>query len=160
MKCKKIEEILIEANIKDLDPSTQQHIKNHLDSCSRCREFAEKLEYLRKTVSSSFPLPPEELLQRTRKACLQALTREEEDTQPQRSKEKNSLPLFIKLMLPTLTVLTVVMWLLLSQDFSLSLPLNIQATTFLALTLQNLTMLILAPLLLRRPQGMDKLRRK
>lgn len=153
MKCKDIKGKII-ASSERLSASKQFHeIHSHVEDCSDCFHLKEDVESLRSLLLRSAPLVlPKELDKNTYLKCrkeLHSLQMGERTTKIQQHLQ--SIPLYMKLVFMALLVLTGVWVVPFFKDFGFSGE-TLSASTIIGLfwIIQNVMILLLAPLLLRR----------
>ncbi len=152
MKCKKARRRIIELSGENRESQEESKIHAHLSQCERCGAWVDDLTSLREQMKHlTEPIPSHQIVEKTRRACHDQLVgasvlknRVHSNRQPQ------SLPEFIKWVLPPLMLFTIgwILWHIgdLEPEISLTSP----AVFSLFLIIQNGVMLLLAPVLLRR----------
>jgi anti-sigma factor RsiW len=152
MKCKDIENLVIESSSERLDEETKEEMERHMKDCVRCARLEEEMAGIRNAFPrQSRPALPQDLDERTYQLC------RTEMTSPQREGEVfggkawlKSIPFSIKAAFISLIVLTVIWTVPLLRELKLEESLSVAAIILLSLIFQNTVMLIFSPLLLRR----------
>lgn len=154
MKCKDIKSLIIASSGGLPDSKQIQTIDLHVEHCSRCSHLREDMESLRDLLQQKTKfILPEDLDRKTYQMCQSEIQSLQKN--PQRIKFRQhmqSIPIHMKVAFVFLLVVMVIWMFSLFEDFgsgggeSLSMP-----TIFgLFLIIQNVMMLLFAPLLIRR----------
>lgn len=152
MSCRKIERWIIESSEGDLSPEKLSELQQHLSQCTKCARFEEDLQKMRIGLNQlPPPLPSLELERRTRLICQTSLIShkklERKATLPF---PLTPLPKTIWAALILITILTLIWALPSLKQFPLDQTSSFRAWMVLGIIIQNVTMLILSPLLLRQ----------
>ncbi len=162
MFCKNIQQWIIESSERNLRKEQLLKIEQHVSNCKRCADFEENLNNLRNRLKNTAqPDLPSQLFTQTWNHCM------EEIASPRTSEREISrlsffapIPKTIWIAILALTVLTGMVLYWGFKDFSLSETLSFPSAAILTLLLQNVTMLVFAPILLdwirnRKPDYQD-----
>ena len=150
MNCKQIKKIIIESSLNDLNQKTKSELTTHLSGCSKCANVYKTILLVRDNIDkSSEILPSDELQKRTIELCHEELANKQV-FEPQSSRSQITLPKFIWVTITLLLSLTI-FWIF-SVLIANNLPeeLSIQNTWAILLISQNILMLILSPILLKK----------
>ena len=152
MRCRKVEKLIISSLDEQLDEQMKNAIEEHLSNCQKCSKFREDIIAMRKSIESFFlPEPPAELLERTQLAC-------ENQLGISKLKKKAgltnirflTLPWYIWAASAGVVIFTLIWAFPYVKDFLVDEVITYNTTMVFSLIIQNLTMLIFAPLLIKR----------
>ena len=152
MRCKDIKHWLMESSESDPMADAPDDIVRHIAQCDACMRFGEDLKKIRTGLHvSRIPAPGESLFHRTRSLCH---TRIEAMALP-RSRiigrgDSSSLPKVVWAIIATLIGLTLFISLTVLKDLQPDQTLTFQERIVLTIIIQNIAMLIFAPLLMRK----------
>lgn len=156
MRCRAVEELLLAGEERAWTAAERRAVEAHLAACPDCREFQESRRRMRAGVEDLWGgEPPKALSERTRLACLDAV-REEGSRQGAGALRVPAPVIAASVVSAAATVVWVVLGLLgagpVDSWASLdALPLAARAGLFLVA--QNVFILLLAPIILRRPRS-------
>ena len=152
MRCKQIQRYLIDSSENEPDNKTKAEIEQHVSSCPKCKEFIENLSWMRKGLKQlQITSPSDQLLQQTRSLCYDALKNRTVVTKNAgRQLIATPTPKFIWVVLFALLALTQILVFPLFSDAPEYQIISIQQVVVLVLLIQNITMLMFSPILLRR----------
>lgn len=158
MKCKDIEQLIIDSLEKDLSEEELSRIEQHVSQCERCQRFEEDLKNIRMYLKKIKTIAPSaELMRRTLALCHSELTtRHGLDKKTIHQIRSAPIPLLIWVAFVSLTALTVTLALPLLRGLQLTQTLSLPIVVVLAIMIQNAVMLCFAPLLLRRYGSMNQ----
>ena len=152
MRCKQVEKIFIDASESELDKRTKAEIEQHVLSCQRCQSFAKSLNWMRSELKQfQIASPADKLLQQTRSLCYDELRAKAVISGKAGMQMWGSpTPKFVWVALVAILVLTQVLVFPLFTDTTENQIISFPGIMALILVIQNITMLISAPLLLRK----------
>lgn len=138
MKCKDVEHLLLDFSPEDLGQETLEKMRQHISRCAVCAGLEDDLRKIRFHLQEIQPqIPSGEFLERTRKLCHTHLN-------------APPIPKYIWAALAALLVLTGVLMLPFAKEFLQGQPLSFPLVSMLVLMIQNLAMLLFAPVLIQR----------
>ncbi len=156
MKCKDIESLII-ASSGGLPDSKQLHsIQLHVEHCSKCSHLREEVESLRSLLQRrAEPNLPEDLDKKTYLQCLSEIhSLQNNKKKVNLQQQLQSIPIHMKVVFISLLVLTVIWIFPVFKDFGIAgEPLSVATIFGLFWIIQNVMMLLFAPLLIRRYQS-------
>lgn len=152
MRCKDIKHWLMESTEPDPMADAPDEIISHLRQCDGCMHFVKDLERIRAGLyASRMPAPSESLFQRTRSLCH---TRIEAMASARNSvtgrADSSSLPKVVWAIIAALIGLTLFISLTVLKDLQPDQALTFRERIVLTIIIQNVAMLIFAPLLMRK----------
>lgn len=158
MRCKDFECLIIDSSESKLSQEERLALEQHISRCAACARFQEDLKNIRiRLKSSHLPGPSAELAEKTRLMChAEMSSKHAMDSQLIPQSLRPSIPRFIWAALISLTVLTAILLIPLFRHLSLDQTLSFKATAGFALMMQNIVMLIFAPIVLRRYSSQQK----
>ena len=158
MKCKDIERMVIASSGELRDAEQLSAIHSHVEHCSQCSGLKDDVESLRVLLQRrAEPVLPEDLDKKTYQMCKSEIHSLRKNTQGFKFRQQmQSIPMYMKIVFSSLLIVVVIWFFLFFKDFglegeSLSLP----AIIGLFLIIQNVGMLLLSPLLIRRFRSKD-----
>lgn len=138
MRCNDVEHLLLDTSAEDLGEEQIEKLKQHISCCALCACLDDDLRkirfHLQKMPAQS---PSVEISERTRKLCHAQL-------------DKPSIPKYIWAALAVLLVLTGILMLPFASEFMQGKSLSFPLVSTLILMIQNLVMLLVAPILIQR----------
>jgi hypothetical protein len=138
MKCKDVEHLLLDYSWDDLGRDQTEKMHQHISCCASCARFEDDLKKIRMHLQEvQPPFPSIEFLERTRKLCHARLN-------------NPSIPRYIWAALTVLLGLTGVLMLPLGRELFQGQSLSVPSVGMLILMIQNLAMLVFAPVLIHR----------
>ncbi len=156
MKCKDIEKLIIESSGEFSSLEERERILSHIQHCSRCSRLQEDLGNLRGLLNRGCePDLPEDLDKKTYLKCLSEIYSLQNDKKKESlQKQLQSIPLYMKVVFISLLALTIFWIFPFFEDFGFADE-NLSFSTILGLfwIIQNIMMLLFAPLLIRRYQS-------
>jgi hypothetical protein len=152
MSCRKMEKWIIESSEEDLSPEKLSELRQHLSHCTRCARFKEDLQKIRIGLNElPSPLPSVELERRTRLMCQTALNHlKKAERKATLLIPLSPLPKTVWAALILIIILTSIWALPSLKQFPLDQTSSFHAWMVLGIIIQNVTMLIFSPLLLRK----------
>ncbi len=156
MKCKDIERLVIASSDKLPDSKQLHAIHLHVEHCIKCSRLKEDIESLRSLLQQRPNLVlPKDLDKRTYQKCLSEIQSLQKNTQKVKFRQQmQSIPIYMKVVFISLLVLTVIWIFPVFQDFGIAgEPLSVATIFGLFWIIQNVMMLLFAPLLIRRYQS-------
>lgn len=156
MKCKDIEQWIYESSPENLDVELRDTVFQHLQNCSRCARLKEDMDGIRKLLQQrACPNLPEELDRSTYLKCRDEIHSLQDDKKKiGLGQHIQTIPVSMKIAFIALLVLTAVWILPIFEDFGFGGE-SVSFSTILGLfwIIQNVVMLLFAPLLIRRYQS-------
>ncbi len=154
MKCKDIERLVIASSDKLPDSKQLHAIHLHVEHCIKCSRLKEDIESLRSLLQQRTNLAlPEDLDKRTYQKCLSEIQSLQKNTQRGKFRQQmQSIPIHMKVVFISLLVVMGIWIFSFLKDFgigggdTLSMPMIFG----LFFIIQNVMMLLFAPLLIRR----------
>lgn len=152
MKCKNIQQLIINSTEKDLSEGELSQIERHVSHCVQCKGFEEDLKNIRISLKKiKAPASSLELTRKTLNMChAQWSTVHPVDIRATRRIRSMPIPLYIWAAFISLIALTVILVLPFLRQLQLTQTLSLPIVVVLAIMIQNAVMLCFAPLLLRR----------
>lgn len=152
MNCRIVERWLADGPEAAAGAARAAAVAAHLEGCPKCARLARELASLPAALAGDPGAPPPELVSRTRSMCLAAVDAAAASAPGMATARGSSaaVPLPIRALLALLTGLTIVFAAAFSAAAVESGDWTAASTAGLVLILQNLVMLLCAPLLLRR----------
>lgn len=150
MKCKQIEKLIIHTSEAELDSHTNETIVNHLSMCAKCKCFANHINWIRNKLSSlECESPPDHLVQRTKSLCHIEL--ETKLALEQKAVLQNPhIPKFVWILFFIVLALIQIFVVPSFIENTINQDLNFQWFVGFFIIIQNMTMLLFAPVLLNR----------
>jgi hypothetical protein len=138
MKCKDVEQVLLDCSPEDLSKEQIEEMQQHISHCAGCASLEEDLRKIRLHLQEiQFQMPSQEFLERTRELCHAQL-------------DAPTIPRYIWAALAALLVLTGVLMLPFAKELLQGQPFSFPLVSILVLIIQNLVMLLFAPVLIQR----------
>ncbi len=156
MKCKEIKSLIIASSGGLQDPNQLNAIDSHVEHCIKCSRLKEDMESLRNLMHRrGEPNLPEDLDKKTYLECLSEIhSLQNNKKKAYLQKQLLSIPIYMKVVFISLLVLTVIWIFPVFQDFGIAgEPLSVATIFGLFWIIQNVMMLLFAPLLIRRYQS-------
>lgn len=152
MKCKDIENLIIESGTVVLEERVKSEVDRHIKNCAQCSRLEEEMAGIRNALlQESQPALPQNLDERTYRLCrAEILSPHKEGGVLSQKAWLKSIPFSIKAAFISLIVLTVIWTVPLLRELKLEESFSVAAIILLSLIFQNTVMLIFSPLLLRR----------
>jgi anti-sigma factor RsiW len=145
MTCRTVESLIIDSEDRRLGADELRRVEEHLAVCPACRGFAAGRRAIRDDLKAALPgLPPPELVEATRRRCLEALNPLASEARPSRR-----LPAPIAAALGLLTVLTMTWLTMVLAGAEPDQALPPAGWAALVLIIQNALMLFFAPVVFR-----------
>lgn len=148
MKCRDIQNLLVNYHESEMTETMNTKLKNHLSACKNCRKFQKNLNKLHLGLKSiPYPSPPDKLVRQTMNRC-HAILRSNILRKHVKGVSKLSLPMGFRILSLVSIVLTVI-WItdVLSQ-YDLDQSLTFESVLVFRILIQNSLMLIFSPLLI------------
>ena len=153
MKCKDIETLIIESSGEFRDLDERETVFSHIEQCRRCSRLKEEMENMRSHLQQDTkPNLPEDLDKATYLKCLNELHSLQNNKKKSGLQQQiHSIPIYMKIVFVSLLVLTVFWIFPIFKDFGLAGDsLSVPTIFGLFWIIQNVMMLLFAPLLIRR----------
>lgn len=151
MKCKQVEQMLIEDNQNELDANTKSKFEKHLSHCSNCMGFKQTYNIVHSGLKNfETPSPSEELELQTKALCMEMLSEQNElILYEDQNDETITTPITVWIAFVALLVLTL-MWVFpLLNDFIKNQEVTRYTFYLIMIVFQNILTLMFAPILLR-----------
>lgn len=156
MKCKDIERLVIASSGESPDSKQLDAVRLHVQHCVKCSRLKADIENLRSLLQQkSNPVLPEDLDKKTYQKCLSEIQSLQKNKQRADFQQyMQSIPIHMKVVFISLLVLTVFWIFPIFKDFGLAGE-SLSVSTIIGLfwIIQNMMMLLFAPLLIRRYQS-------
>ena len=151
MKCKQVEQILIEQNVSKLDPETRSKFELHLSQCPQCLNFKESYGGLRVGLQKfQTPHPSEKLVEQTKALCHDELLKTEvEFSIADQKSTANETPLTVWIAFTVLLGLFLIWALPVLKDYVENQVVTKYTIYLIMIVVQNVIALIYAPVLFR-----------
>lgn len=152
MQCTHAEKLIIEASQTELDPKVKADLENHIMTCPKCTNFSKNLIKMREGIRAiKSPALSGQVLENTRALCRNELTRQSqiaviEIVQPHVIR----IPKFVWIAFAFLIILTIAWAVPVIREFIKSQIVTQQAILIIVIIVQNLFVLLLSPVLLRK----------
>jgi len=149
MKCKHVEKKIIDSFEKMGRGSFNREIKEHIEQCNQCAEFAENYRRIKHNVGClRHPAPAENLVENTLSLCHSELVSAKNLASAAQTGQTKT-PLFIWFLFGALIVSTILWAVQIFSDYAQGQPVSNNVVWALIICVQNLMMLFLSPILLR-----------
>ena len=151
MKCKQVEQILINQNVGKLDPEIRSAVDEHIAQCSTCSRFSEQLKVIRSAVKNiEAPQPSTCIVKRTSSLCYRELLGMDKLTEPVNLKPASvQTPAFIYILFFIIFGITLLWAASVFLDYYNHQTMTHQTIWVITIIVQNLFALLLAPVLLK-----------
>jgi hypothetical protein len=158
MKCKDVEKVIIALSAHEVDETTKAEIENHVDSCPNCSKFQQNLNVMKDRIRKiDFPEPSNSLISKTLELCHSELNRQRQNSlHLQLIPDTMPTPNFIWAAVVAIVTISIVWFFPVLKEFILGQHYSEQTIWVLTIVVQNVIMLLLAPIILRRVRLKEK----
>lgn len=152
MNCKQAEELMIDPSQTALDPALQADLAAHLSNCPGCASFRAQFLLIQQGINAiKDPIPSKQLLQDTSSLCHNELIGQTGVIFAENvHRSTANTPKYIWVAPVVLLIITIVWALPILKELANNQIMTQQTVFVFTIIVQNILMLILAPLLLRR----------
>ncbi len=153
MKCKDIQQLIIDSSEGELSRDKLALIEKHLERCSDCAAFRDDIENIRWSIKN-LPVfkPSPDFLKQTQSRCQTEIAKAHiiDQKASSRTTSSSTVPSYIWAALAVLISITGLFVLLQIINIKISQPLSFQNILVLSLIIQNTVMLFFTPILIKK----------
>jgi len=153
MKCKDIQQLIIDSSQEELSSYKLALIEKHLQICSNCATFRDDIKNIRANLKN-LPVfnPSPDFLKQTQSRCQTEIAKAHiiDQKASSRTTSSSTVPSYIWAALAVLISITGLFVLLQIINIKISQPLSFQNILVLSLIIQNTVMLFFTPILIKK----------
>ena len=153
MKCKEIQQLIIDSSEEELSSCKLALIEKHLQICSNCAAFRDDIKNIRANLKN-LPVfkPSPDFLKQTQSRCQTEIAKAHtvDHKFSSRVSSSSSIPSYIWAALAVLTSITALFILPQIKNINLIEPLSFQSILVSSLIIQNTVMLFFTPILIKK----------